>query len=105
MQIIFQRGAFDAYSTSITEQVLIYSAIGLPFFGASRMLASAFYALHDTKTPVKAATICLVINVVLNFVLMIPLKIGGIALASSIASCANTLMLWYSLKKKLNPSP
>jgi putative peptidoglycan lipid II flippase len=63
---------------------------------------SAFYALHDTKTPVKIATVCLVINAVLNVTLMFPMKIGGIALASSIAGAVNCLLLWHGLNKKLN---
>ena len=102
IHIIFQRGAFDAYSTMVTAQVMFYAALGLPFFGASRILVSAFYALQDTKTPVKTATVCLVINAVLNGVLMFPLKIGGIALASSIASAINCLLLWNVLNKKLD---
>ena len=102
IHIIFQRGAFDAYSTSVTSQVMLYAALGLPFFGASRILVSAFYALHDTKTPVKVATICLVVNIALNGLLMFPLKVGGIALASSIAGMVNCLLLWRGLNKKLN---
>jgi putative peptidoglycan lipid II flippase len=100
--LVFQRGAFDAYSTSVTAQVMFYAALGLPFFGASRILVSAFYALQDTKTPVMAATACLVVNVVLNAALMFPMKIGGIALASSIASAVNCLLLWNGLHKKLS---
>ena len=102
IHLVFQRGAFDAYSTTVTSQVMFYSALGLPFFGASRILVSAFYALQDTKTPVKAATICLVINAVLNVALMFPLKVGGIALASSIAGAVNCLLLWNGLNKKLS---
>ena len=102
IHIVFQRGAFDAYSTSVTSQVMFYAALGLPFFGASRILVSAFYALQDTKTPVKAATVCLVINAALNGILMFPLKIGGIALASSIAGAVNCLLLWNGLRKRLN---
>ena len=102
IHIVFQRGAFDMYSTDVTAQVMLYAALGLPFFGASRILVSAFYALHDTKTPVKAATVCLVINVVLNAALMFPMKIGGIALASSIAGAVNCLLLWRGLNKKLS---
>jgi len=102
IHIIFQRGAFDAYSTMVTSQVMFYAALGLPFFGASRILVSAFYALQDTKTPVKVATVCLVVNAVLNAALMFPLKIGGIALASSIAGAVNCLLLWKGLNKKLN---
>ena len=104
IHIVFERGAFDAYSTSVTSQVMFYAALGLPFFGASRILVSAFYALQDTKTPVKAATACLVINVVLNAALMFPLKVGGIALASSIAGAVNCLLLWRGLNKKLSTS-
>ena len=102
IHVAFERGAFDAYSTSVTSQVMLYAALGLPFFGASRILVSAFYALHDTKTPVKTATICLVVNVVLNVALMFPLKVGGIALASSIASAVNCFLLWNVLNKKLS---
>ncbi|MDE1921102.1 MAG: murein biosynthesis integral membrane protein MurJ [Candidatus Omnitrophica bacterium] len=101
IHIIFQRGAFDAYSTSVTARVMFYAALGLPFFGASRILVSAFYALQDTKTPVKTATVCLVINIVLNVALMFPLKIGGIALASSIAGAVNCLLLWNALQRRL----
>lgn len=101
IHIVFQRGAFDAYSTMVTSQVMFYAALGLPFYGASRILASAFYALQDTKYPVKIATMCLVINVVLNVALMFPLKVGGIAMASSISSAFNCLMLWRGLHRKL----
>ncbi|MDE2027641.1 MAG: murein biosynthesis integral membrane protein MurJ [Candidatus Omnitrophica bacterium] len=102
IRIVFQHGAFDAYSTRVTAQVMFYAALGLPFFGAARILASAFYALQDTRTPVMAATICLVINVVLNALLMFPLKVGGIALASSISSMVNCLLLWRALKARLH---
>ncbi len=102
IHVAFQRGAFDAYSTTITSQVMLYAALGLPFFGASRILVSAFYALQDTKTPVKIATLCLLINVLLNATLMFPMKIGGIALASSISGVVNCLLLWKKLNKKLS---
>jgi putative peptidoglycan lipid II flippase len=105
IKLIFQRGSFDSYSTDITAQTLMFFAIGLPFYGASRILVSGFYALQDTKTPVKAATVCLIINAVLNVILMFPLKIGGIALASSIASMANVWILWSNLKTRLKHSP
>jgi len=101
IHIVFQRGAFDAYSTGVTSQVLFFAALGLPFFGVSRILVSAFYALQDTKTPVKIATICLLVNVALNAILMFPMKIGGIALASSIAGMVNCFLLWRALNKKL----
>ena len=104
IHLAFQRGSFDAYSTQITSQALMFFALGLPFYGVSRIFVSAFYALQDTKTPVKVAALCLGLNVVLNFVLMFPLKIGGIAMASSISGLVNSWLLWTVLKKKLKPS-
>ncbi|PIW64834.1 MAG: murein biosynthesis integral membrane protein MurJ, partial [Candidatus Omnitrophica bacterium CG12_big_fil_rev_8_21_14_0_65_50_5] len=83
---LFERGAFDAYSTTITSSALMFYALGLTSFAATKMLVTAFYALQDTKTPVKVATLCLILTVILNFALMFPLKIGGIALANSIVS-------------------
>ncbi|MCK4882801.1 MAG: polysaccharide biosynthesis C-terminal domain-containing protein, partial [Candidatus Omnitrophica bacterium] len=64
-------------------------------------LVTAFHALQDTKTPVKIAVFCLGLNAALNFILMIPLKIGGIALASAIAGSIDFLALFYLLNKRL----
>lgn len=101
VRVVFERGQFDPYSTAITASALEYYAIGLAAFGAMKITASAYYALGDTRTPVHAATIGLVINLVLNFVLMYPLKVGGIALASSISGIVNVGILVYLLDKKI----
>lgn len=101
MRVFFERGEFGAYSTMITSSALGYYALGLFSFGGIKILVSAFYALHDTKTPAKVAAFCLTINVVLNFILMFPLKVGGIALASAIAGTADFLILFYFLNKRL----
>ncbi len=104
VQIIFERGAFNQDSTKVTSTVLQFLSLGLPFFGASRILLSGFYALQDTSTPVKYATYALFINLFFNATLMFPLKIGGIALASSISGLANFLMLYLTMKDRLGAS-
>ncbi len=101
IRLLFQRGEFGAYSTSITSSALLFYAIGLFFFAGIKILVTSFYSLQDTKTPAKTAAICLVVNVILNFALMGPLKIGGIALASSIAGSINFSILFYILSKRL----
>lgn len=101
IRILFQRGEFTAYSTDITSTALAYYAIGLFSFGGIKILVTAFHALQDTKTPVKVAALCLCINATLNVILMVPLKIGGIALASSIAGTIDFLILFYIIDKKL----
>ncbi len=104
VQIIFQHGAFDQHSADITTKALIFLSLGLPFFGASRILVSGFYAFQDTQTSVRIATICLLINGVLNFILIFPLGIGGIALASSISGLTNFILLYMTMKTRLGGS-
>ncbi|MDP8259512.1 MAG: murein biosynthesis integral membrane protein MurJ [Candidatus Gygaella obscura] len=101
IQIIFQRGEFGQYSTLITSRVLFFYSFGLLFFGASRMLSASFYALQDTFTPLKSAVISLVVNIILDLTLMFPLGVGGLALASAVASFVNAAILFKILDKRL----
>lgn len=101
IRIFFQRGEFGLYSTMITASALSYYAIGLFSFGGIKILVTAFHALQDTRTPVKVAALCLVVNAVLNFILMFPMKVGGIALASSVAGTLDFLILFYVLDRRL----
>jgi putative peptidoglycan lipid II flippase len=101
IRVVFERGKFDPYSTAITAGALACSAIGLWAFGGMKITVSAFHALQDTKTPVKIASLGLVMNLALNFALMYPLKVSGIALASSVSGIINFYLLLYLLHKKI----
>ena len=101
IRLLFERGAFDAYSTAITSQALLFFALGLFGFAASKVLVTAFHSLQDTATPAKVAALCLLVNVALNFILMKPLKVGGIALASAISSGINFFVLFSVLGGRL----
>ncbi|NQT06281.1 MAG: murein biosynthesis integral membrane protein MurJ [Candidatus Omnitrophica bacterium] len=101
IRILFERGEFTQFSTMITNQALFYYAFGLFSYAGIKILVFSFYSMQDTRTPVKTACIALVINVVLNLILMWPLKIGGLALATSIAGITNFAMLFFLLRKKI----
>lgn len=101
VKLLFQRGSFDASSTAITSSALVFYSLGLFSFSAVKVISSAFFSLQDTTTPVKTTAFCLILNIVLNFILMWPLKVGGLALASSISSTINLLLLFYLLEKKI----
>ncbi|MDP8265288.1 MAG: murein biosynthesis integral membrane protein MurJ [Candidatus Aceula lacicola] len=101
IRLLFQRGEFGIYSTSITSSALLFYAIGLFCFAGIKILVTSFYSLQDTATPAKTAGLCLSINAMLNFLLMGPLKVGGIALASSIAATINFSILFFILNKRL----
>jgi putative peptidoglycan lipid II flippase len=100
VRVFFQRGNFDASSTAITSYALLFYSLGLTFFSAVKVLSSAFFSLQDTITPVKTTSLCLIINTILNFILMWFLRVGGLALASSISSTLNFLFLFYLLEKR-----
>lgn len=101
--LIFERGAFSAASTHYTAQALFCYALGLVFFSGIRILATAFYSLQDTLTPVKIASFCLIFNVILGILLMIPLKHAGLALSTSIVALINVILLSWKLIKKIGP--
>jgi putative peptidoglycan lipid II flippase len=103
LNLLFQRGAFTEHSTEMTAQALFYYALGLAAFAGVRILVPVFYSLQDTRTPVKVAFLSLLANASLGAVLMIPLKHGGLALASSIAAGVNFTVLATLLRKKIGP--
>ena len=101
VRLLFERGAFDAATVRLTAVALLYYCAGLWAFAAVRIVVSMFYALQDTKTPVKMAVVSIGVNVVMGIVLMGPLKHGGLALATSLASVVNLLLLVWALRRKI----
>ncbi len=101
VRILFLRGKFDAYSLAITSSTLFFYLFGLLFFCGIKLLVNVFYSLKDTSTPAKVSTVSLVLNALLSAILMFPLKVGGIALASSIAGAFNFFFLWRILIRRI----
>jgi putative peptidoglycan lipid II flippase len=99
---LFGGGKFDFNSAQLTSNALFFYSIGLTAYGASKILQSCFFALKDTVTPTKIAGLSLLMNIVLNALLMFPLKIGGLALATSIAGTVSFLCLFFILSKRLS---
>ena len=99
--LLFQRGEFDAQATRLTAQALLYYAMGLWAFSAVRIIVATFFALQDTKTPLKVAGVSILANIVLGIVLMRPLAHGGLALATSLASMMNLVLLLGALRTRL----
>jgi len=101
IRTLFERGQFDAYSTSITENALLFYSFGLFAYCGIKILVNTFFALHDTVTPVKVAVISVCMNVTLNLILMWPMKLGGLALATSLSGITQFLILFHLLRKKI----
>jgi putative peptidoglycan lipid II flippase len=101
ISVLFQRGEFSPTATGLTAQALLCYTVGLWAFSVIRIIVSAFYSLQDTRTPMKAAIVALIVNGALSVALMFPFQHAGIALATSIASAVNVGMLWVILKRRI----
>ena len=100
-RLVFQRGEFDATSTALTSEALVFFAIGLAFNGASLLVIRAFFSMQMPWLPTKVALLGVAINVVLDAALYGPLGTGGIPLATSIASIVTFLVLLRLLDREL----
>jgi putative peptidoglycan lipid II flippase len=101
IHLLFQRGHFDSTATVMTARALFCYSVGLWAIAGARTIVPAFYSLQDTWTPLKIALICLVANVVLNSILIFPLKHAGLALATSLSSILNLTLLYRKLHPRL----
>jgi putative peptidoglycan lipid II flippase len=102
IRLLFWSGSFDERSVSLTLSAFTFHMPGLYFIALNRVLAPAFYAQSNSKSPTAAGIISFGVNIGLAVALAGPLKGAGIALALSLASAINTIFLFIFLRK--NPS-
>jgi putative peptidoglycan lipid II flippase len=102
VNLLFQRGQFDYAATRGTAEALLFYSVGIWSIVGVRVITSTFYSMQDTRTPVKIAAVGVAANLILSLALMGPLKHSGLALANSLASGINFLMLSFFLRRKLH---
>jgi len=100
---LFQTGRFDADDSALVGGVLAAYGIGLLGQATVKLFASGFYALRDTRTPVRIAILSLVVSAVLSWLLMRPLGPAGIALGSSIGGMLNMVLQLRALDRRVGP--
>ena len=100
IRLVFQSRSFDEQSVALTLNAFRFHIAGLVFIAMNRIIAPAFYAKGNTKDPSLAGIICFISNMIFAFVLVKPMKGGGIALALSLASLVNTIVLFIFMKKE-----
>ncbi|MDF2868132.1 MAG: murJ [Gammaproteobacteria bacterium] len=97
---LFYYGKFTEYDVTMTSKTVMAYSLGLLSFMLVKVLSSALYAQQKVKIAVKIGIIAIVCNIVLNGLLVIFLAHVGLALAASIASWINTLLLLGVLAKQ-----
>jgi putative peptidoglycan lipid II flippase len=102
VRLLFEHGdKFTATSTARVTYALKCLAPGLVAFSTVNILARAFYALGDTRTPMKISIVCLVINFIISCILIQPMHEGGPGIANMLTSLINVGLLVFALRKKL----
>jgi putative peptidoglycan lipid II flippase len=101
VDVIFRRGRFDAADVTATAIALVFFSLGLFAAAGVKILTQAFFALHDTRTPVIVATFDLAAFWALCLLLAGPMKHAGVALATSAGFWINFLALLFLLRNRL----
>ena len=99
-RLIYERGAFSAEDVHMTSTALKFYSVGMLALAFCELLNKSFFAMHDSKTPMKASVIGMVFNKIFSVVLSRVMGIGGLALATALSSVVNALVLFFFMKRK-----
>lgn len=101
VKFVYQRGQFDEMAALMTSSALVYYLIGLTATGVKALLIQLFYALQDTKIPMKNSFYSLILNLIFNLLFIRYMGHNGLALASSLSAIVTAFILLYELRKKI----
>jgi len=101
IRLLFERREFTSESTLRAAQALCFLAPGLVAFSMVNILARAFYALGDTRTPMKISAVCLSLNVLFAVGLILQFRQRGLGMANTLSACLNVTLLIYALRRKM----
>ena len=99
ISLVYKSKKFSEQSVSLTLEAFKFHIAGLFFIAMNRIVSPAFYAQGNTKSPTLAGILGFFVNIALALALVKPMRGGGIALALTIASLANSVFLFIFLKK------
>ncbi|HEY3304908.1 MAG TPA: murein biosynthesis integral membrane protein MurJ [Candidatus Binatia bacterium] len=99
--LIFEHGKFTSFDTVETARALAAYSIGLAGYAAVRVLAPAFYALDDSRTPMLVSLFSIAVNYAVNALLVGPFGHVGLALSTSTVALANFTLLLVLMRRKI----
>lgn len=108
ISFLYERGEFDAQDVQLVAWALLWYAAGLVGHSVMEVLTRAFYAQHDTKTPVIIGTVAMGLNIAFSilfsryFASIGWYPLGGLALANSSATALEATALFIFMRKQLN---
>jgi putative peptidoglycan lipid II flippase len=100
-QALFQFGAFDANSTALVSPAVAFLALGLLWYALVELLTRFYYAMKDTRTPVIAGIVIIVINIVLGALLVDSLEQSGLAIALTVSTGIEAMILFVLVRRRI----
>lgn len=100
--LIFERGEFSSADTNATAIALMFYAPGLIGYSFVKLASPAFYALHDSRTPVLVSILTMLLNILLNVTLVKVMGYPGLALGTALAALFNASILLWRLRGRLD---
>jgi putative peptidoglycan lipid II flippase len=100
VRLLFERGEFKAASTAQVTLMMLCLSPSLMAFSLNNVLARAFYALGDTKTPMRISLAAIAANFLAAFISVSLMPKAGLAIANSASSTIQCFLLFYALKRK-----
>ncbi|MCJ7665732.1 MAG: murein biosynthesis integral membrane protein MurJ [Actinobacteria bacterium] len=101
IKVLFERGSFTPDDTLRVSLILVFHSLGLVFFGLLMIVNRIFYAFKNVRTPLKVASISILINFLLDWVLIKFMGVSGLALSTALVALFNVVILLFILRKKV----
>jgi putative peptidoglycan lipid II flippase len=102
VQLVFQRGEFNAHSTSLVSEALFWFAFSLPFAGLNLLLTRAFFAVQRPWIPTRLAAMNIVVDIIVSIGLYKPLGIPGLIIGTVVANAVMTGLQLQRLRVGFN---
>jgi putative peptidoglycan lipid II flippase len=113
--LLYQSGRFHYSDAVYVWSILAGSAIGLLATSLGRLYSSAFYALLDTRTPLRFALVRVALTVALGFLFALPMPrwlgidqrwgVAGLSASAGIAGWVEFVLLRHALARRIGPTP
>ena len=100
LRLLCLGGNYDLSDLAAARTVMIFYGMGIPCFCSIKVILPAFYARKVMDKPLYSSLAAIALNIALNLILMWPLRQGGIALATTLASLVNNTILLHLLRRE-----
>ncbi len=104
VRLVFERGQFNATSTSLVSEALFWFAFSLPFGGLNLLLTRVFFSVQRPWIPTRLAALNIIVDIVVSIGLYKPLGIAGLIIGTVAANAVMTALQFYRLRIGFNGS-